>query len=336
MINNFEIHNLPANLHIYLISSSILKEYDIWLSIISGNLVKAKAECRELKNFIAKTNRDIMFKSSSPLEDIISEINIAQAKISVLEGETNSLECFISSLAKLKKESCLVINFFTTGITDLAQSQYGMGGRLKSAANFYLSRLPAIKEIESFPSFEAVCSLILSEIFYEFNKIDSAQEYAQTALKIDNIDFKWDYLVPIYFILCKIKIMQGQPYAALELLNILEKKLIKKEQQYNIPTLLAHKARIAIKMRDCQAVRNWVNTCQLTVYSEFCVLQHYQYLTLIRTLLYIGEPDKALILCERMIVLTEETGGLGQQIEVLILQALSYQALNRMDEACSL
>ena len=306
--------------------------YQIWIFILSGKFYKAEANCLELQSFLDSAEMNSSAESNPPLEFARSEVQIIEGYLAVLLEKPGATETFLEAIKYMQAGSLRQMITLNPGNASLLQLSSVKGGRLQEAASFYHTTEPIIKETGKFPNF-AFGYTILGEIYYELNDWVKAQKYLQQAINLGGEKIELGVLIPTYITTSKIQIGMGKPQASLELIDKLEKKVREKASPHWSSIIEAYKARLAIEKNERSMVQRWLNHCQLSAVDEITFLQHYLFTTLARVYLYLGEIEKALQLTQRIAVMLQEEGGLGQQIENSILQALCYQGLNQADRA---
>ena len=322
------INSLPKEI---LQKKPVIWLYYVWILILSNRNSEAESTTLEIKEYLKKEEEN-SFIEKSLLSFVWSEVKIIEGYLAVLLEKNNATELFLEAIKYMQSDSLRQMITLNPGSVSLLQLKSVKGGRLKDAAKFYKTTEPGVKETSDLPSF-AFGYAVLGEIHYETNEWEKAQKYLQVAIDLGSDKIDLGVLIPTYITASKIKIGTGKPRAALELLDLLNKKIKEQELQHWSSIIQARKVRISITMNDRDMVYNWLGNCQISIVDEITILQHYLFTTLARVYIYLEQPEKALLLTERMEVILEEEGGIGQKIENHILQALCYQRLNKMDRA---
>ncbi|MCB9445954.1 MAG: helix-turn-helix transcriptional regulator [Ardenticatenaceae bacterium] len=99
--------------------------------------------------------------------------------------------------------------------------------------------------------------------------------------------------------------------------------------------LAAWQARIWLAQGKLDAALHWVETIALDVAGELMVLHDFDYGVLARILIAQGQTSEAFRLLQRLLAAAEAGGRTSKMIEILILQALAWQAAGEMDTAVS-
>ena len=311
----------------------VIAIYYSWGLIITGKLEDASSTCAEILEFTKDENKTSLMKDQSSLDFLKSEIDIMRNCLAVYQGKPHAPEEYTKALQKMQEGSLYkggLVNFNICS-ADLLQSIPGMHGKLKYADHFFSTTEPEVRKLKEtlndFTSFSFGYT-VLSQVKYEQNKLDEAHHYVNTALQLNQKRADWGILLPAYIVLTKIETARGNFHIPMEIWNRLEHKIEKIDWSYWVSVFYAHKTRMAIKRNQCHEVKKWMKVCEFSSQDEITILQHYQFITLVRALLYLENFRDALSLAERIGVLLEEEGGIGQQIEASILQALCKQALN--------
>ena len=310
--------------------------YSIWILIHTRKMAEVQTSLTEISGFINDLDRLSLMEDRSSLDFIKSEVSILQGYFALLQEKPGCQELFIDAIKNIQPESLAEMITFNPGGASLLQSIAIKPGKMQTTFDFYKATEQIVEKIGDFPSF-AVGFTIMSEIHYEMGEWEEAQNYIQRALRYGRPKIDLGVLVPVYITASKIKIGLGEPHAALELLEVLEREVRKRGYFHWLAIINACKTRIAMEMDDGETVYRWMEYSGLSVDHEITLLQYYQFATLVRALLYLKKPAEALLLSDRMVVLLdEEGGGVGQRIEMLILKALCCRELNLTERALTI
>ncbi|HLO31379.1 MAG TPA: LuxR C-terminal-related transcriptional regulator [Anaerolineales bacterium] len=173
----------------------------------------------------------------------------------------------------------------------------------------------------------------LSQLSYEWNRLDIALQQVHQCISLcqhwGNID-----LQAIGFVmLARLEYAQGRPERALEAMRVAERLA---NEHHLLP-------RYSIWVK-CTLARLWLAQGNfekassligggITTSDEIPYLHEPEYLIVLRLLLTQGEYDSALSLAQRLLLQAQAAQRMGRVIEVLVLQALIFEAKREIDQA---
>jgi LuxR family maltose regulon positive regulatory protein len=96
--------------------------------------------------------------------------------------------------------------------------------------------------------------------------------------------------------------------------------------------MAAWQARIWLAQDMLDAASLWVGECELDTESDPTYMSEKEYMALARILIAQGRLDEATTLLQRLLEATETGGRTSRAIEVLLLQALAFQAKGDTDQ----
>ena len=326
---NYWINSLPEEI---LYKKPKIWLYYTWILILTGKYSHAELTSLEIMEFVKEAEEKSPLEKGSLLDFVKSEVKIIEGYLAVLLEKPDANEKFLDAVKYMHSNSIRQLITLNPGSVSLLQLSSVKKGSLWKALKFYKATEPEIKRTLDLPSF-AFGYTVLGEIYYEFNKWEKAEEYLLAAVNLGRGKIDAGVMIPTYITLAKIKMGKSRFHAAIELLDILEKKVQGLECSHWISIIQAFKARIAITNDDREKVRQWIDNCGLSLEDEINILQHYLFTTLARAFIYLGEQEKALVLIDRMSVILDEGGGIGQQIENLLLQSLCCHELNQVERS---
>ena len=173
-----------------------------------------------------------------------------------------------------------------------------------------------------------------SQVSYEWNDLETAKEHVHHCLALCSSSGQETFQAIGSIMLARLELVQGNTETAIENMNIAEKLM--KEHHF------AFKYTVWVK---CALVRLWlaqdsleqasriVQESSIKPHDEIPYLREPEFLALLRLLLARGDYDTALALSKRLLQKAEAGKRTGRVIEVLILQALTYQGMKDMDQA---
>jgi LuxR family maltose regulon positive regulatory protein len=132
--------------------------------------------------------------------------------------------------------------------------------------------------------------------------------------------------------MARIREAQGDLDGALDLLNQAE-RLYKANFSPNVSPIATRKVRVWVAQGRLGEALGWAREQGLSAENELGYLHEFDHITLIRVHLALYKKDhadisiqKAMGLLDRLLKAAEERGGKGSVIEILVLQAIAYQA----------
>ncbi len=203
-------------------------------------------------------------------------------------------------------------------------------GQLRQAADTYQQVLAASTESRGrgLPE-EASAYLGLGEIRREWNALTPALETLTRGLELANLIGEIGPLSTGYRTLARVKYAQGEMDQAFEVLQ-------QAEQRLPIPLytaqLVACRVRFWIAQREVARALAWEQACGLTTEDQPSYQREWEYLTLVRLRLVQHRADETIPLLRRLLSRAEKGKRTGSMIEIMLLQALAYQALGQTQQ----
>jgi LuxR family maltose regulon positive regulatory protein len=132
--------------------------------------------------------------------------------------------------------------------------------------------------------------------------------------------------------MARIRVAQGDLDESLNLLEQAE-RLYDANFSPNVRPIAARKTRVWLAQGRLGEALGWVREQGLSVDDDLSYLREFNHITLARVLLARYQSDRAdrsiqeaMGLLERLLIAAQERGGPGSVIEILVLQAMAYQA----------
>ena len=225
---------------------------------------------------------------------------------------------------------------FTSYLTDIMVTQ----GRLHETESTYLQLLEfAAKQGEPELQETAVLHLGLSELYFEWGNMQAAAQHLQKSEQLG----EQPAFPPWYrhWICANIKIMGAEKDydGILEMLSEVD-GLYYRHPIPDVRPLAALIARTQLAQGKLTEVAQWTSKQQLSVEDDLSYLHEFEHITLARLLIaqYKHERDEthireAMALLERLLKAAEEGGRMGSVIEILVLQALAFEAQGDISSA---
>jgi len=174
----------------------------------------------------------------------------------------------------------------------------------------------------------------LSQVSYEWNHLEAAAQYTHQCIVLCQQWENYDLLAVSYVMLARLEHVQGHPDEAQEAMRAAEQLAsegrLSSRRYISVETALA---RLRLAQGNLDRPSHLVQQSGITVDDDIPYLREPEYLILLRVLLAQGDHDAALVLSERLLKLAEATRRMGQVIEILVLQALAFQAKKDMVHA---
>jgi LuxR family maltose regulon positive regulatory protein len=216
------------------------------------------------------------------------------------------------------------------GHTSLATLQV-LQGRLHTAATTYteVERLvpgrDALQALSGSPSYY----FGMGDLLREWNNLDAAEAYLARGMELiqGTLATEADTILRGYLTLARVQQARGNGAAALATLEAFNR--LARERQFFpllIELALALQARIRLQHGDLSAAQGWAEASGLALDDEASFPREAAQLTLVRVYIAAGSAAAVLPLLERMQVDAEANERMHSAIEILIVQALTYDA----------
>ena len=213
-------------------------------------------------------------------------------------------------------------------------------GRLGEAMRTYEQALQRVPELSG-PVLRGTADMYvgISEVHRERNDLAAAGQQLLRSQELGDHSglpqnrYRWRVAM------ARVRQAEGDLDGALELLSEAE-RLYMGDMFPNVRPVPALKARVWIAQGRLGEALGWAREQGLSVEDDLSYLREFEYMTLARMLLArsAGQHGEHFVhdatrLLERLLLATEEGGRAGHVIEVLVLQALAYQALGNVPAA---
>ncbi len=254
-------------------------------------------------------------------------INIAFAQVAegaTTEAQRTLMEVLATHHAAGDKPGTL------TTMTGLAELQM-LQGQLHAADETLHQAWQYATDCEALPEV-ALVHVGLGELQYEWNDLETAEEHLMEAIRLgaENKRGVWH----AYVTLASVLQAQGKADAAMAMIQKAEQS----DQMPNLPVpsspLAMHRARLWLSQGNVEAAARWAASLEselATEEAEFvCELEN---ITLAWLFIGQGKADQALDLLLRLPQVAESAGRMGRVIEILTLEALALNALERTAQA---
>lgn len=223
------------------------------------------------------------------------------------------------------------------GTMTLADIQL-MQGRLREAMSSYKHGLKLATK-QGAPPLRGVADMHvgLSELECERNDLDAAEQHLLKSKELGELNglpknpSRWRVTM------ARIREAQGDLDGALDLLEEAE-RLYVDDFSPNVRPISALKIRIWLAQGRLAEAFAWARVQKLSTADDLNYLREFEHITLARILLADRTENalrEATGLLERLLIAAEEGKRMGRVIEILILQALAYQASGDLSKALS-
>ena len=205
-------------------------------------------------------------------------------------------------------------------------------GRLREAMSTYKRGLRLATEATPWLTGAADMHVGMSMLLAEHNDLDAASQHLLTSSELGEHAglpqnrYRW------HVVMARVRQAEGDPRAALELLNEAE-RLYVADYSPDVRPVSAVRARLRVAARQLTEALDWVRERRLFVDDDLSYLHEYEHITLARVLLAKHTTERAqgdlhdpARLLERLLEAAEAGARTGSIIEILVVQALVSQA----------
>ena len=217
---------------------------------------------------------------------------------------------------------------FTSYLADILTAQ----GRLREAERTYLQLLETTEQDEAEVRETAVLHLGLSELYLEQGDMESAVRHLQRSEDLGEQPAFPPWYRHWICAHARAKMALGNLAGVIELLNGAE-RLYYRHPIPDVRPLRALIARVWLAQDKLTEVQRWVREQGLSIDDDLSYLREFEHITLVRLLITRYKTDKAdefiqdaMGLLERLLKAAEEEQRIGSVIEILVLQALAFEA----------
>ncbi len=256
-----------------------------------------------------------------------SLLGLAQYKSGDLEAAERSLVDMHANLRITGEIPTLI------GITFLLADIRVALGRLREAESIYQQSLRlATGKGGPMPLGTADLYRGLGELCVEWSDLETAAQYLLTSKKLGEQTATTDWPHRLCVSQARLKEAQGDMEGALALLDEAERVHIRGPLP-DVHPIAALKARVWLRQGRLVEAQEWAREKKLSVDDDIRYTREFEHLTLARVLIATSEGDRgtrslaeAIRLLGRLLQAAESGGRLGSAIQILLLQALAFQA----------
>jgi LuxR family maltose regulon positive regulatory protein len=263
-----------------------------------------------------------------------SLLGLAQYTSGDLVAAERSLADFHSNLREIGEISTMV------GITFLLADIRVALGRLHEAESIYQQSLRlATGQGEPMPLGTVDLYRGLGELYVERGDLEAAAQHLSTSQKLGEQNTLTDWPYRLCVSQARLKEVQGNLAGALALLDEAERVHIRSPLP-DVRPVAALKTRIWLKQGRLAEALRWAREQGLSADDDLRYTCEFEHVTLARVLIAAGKSDreagsldKASQLLGRLLQAAETGGRLGSVIQILLLQALAFQAQGNVSQA---
>jgi LuxR family maltose regulon positive regulatory protein len=263
-----------------------------------------------------------------------SLLGLAQYTSGDLVAAERSLADFHTNLRKTGDILTLI------GITFLlADIRVALGRQHEAESSYQQTLRLATGQGEPMPLGTADLYRGLGELYVERGDLEAAAQHLLTSQKLGERTATTDWPHRLCISQARLKEAQGDLDGALALLDEAERVHIRSPLPVVRP-VAALKARVWLKQGRLAEALGWAREQGLSVDDEICYTSEFEHITLARVLIAAGKRDReagsldqAVRLLGRLLQAAESGGRQGSAIQILLLQALAFQAQDNLPHA---
>ena len=170
----------------------------------------------------------------------------------------------------------------------------------------------------------------LATVLCEWNDLQNALRHARQGLEISRRWGQAEFLLTNYLDLAEVLTAMGDAEGTMEALK--QARLAQQDLPWPI-WIEALEVHLRLRIGDDAHGRNWIQTRGLDIEDKVVLPERIAYITLARMLLYQGDVTEAQYLLKRLLRMVESSGSMGIGIQILVLQALAFQAQGKSERA---
>jgi LuxR family transcriptional regulator, maltose regulon positive regulatory protein len=266
-----------------------------------------------------------------------SLLGIAQYSSGDLEAAERSLAAFHTNLRQTGETVTLISITFL-----LADIRVALG-RLHEAESIYQQSLLLVTGPGGLvPPGTADLYRGLAELYLERGDLEAAAQHLLTSQKLGEQTAVTDWSHRLCVSQARLKAAQGDLNGALALLDEAERVTIRTPLP-DVRPIAALKAQVWLKQGRLAEALRWAREQGLSVDDIIGYTREFEYITLARIRIAAGKSDReagsldeAARLLGRLLQAAETGGRLGSVIQILLLQALAFQAQDNLPHALAL
>ncbi len=211
---------------------------------------------------------------------------------------------------------------------------YEMQGALHRAQSTYQEALDLASEPGDRPvPFASMAYVGMAGPLYEWNDLDAAMRCAAEGIRLSELGGFAAYQIFGYARLSRIYEAQGERARAVDALQKAE--LLGRGSEYALVVALVSEWQIRLwaAQGKVASVTRWARSHRVSLSDELDAAQEVEQAAVARALIIEGRSGEALPLLARLLNIAQATGRMGRAIQILVLQAVAFQAQDDLDGA---
>ncbi len=173
----------------------------------------------------------------------------------------------------------------------------------------------------------------VGHLLYEWNDLEGAEAHLRQGIKLGNQGAGFHALAVGYMGLFRVGLAQGDLAKVVEIIYQAE-QLAAQMRVGPLAEMTMHmQVHLWLAQGDFEALAQWLQASRLAVEDEFDNRHIFTYTLFAQVLLAQGELEAAATLLARLLAWWESAKHTNRIIEILALQALTFQAQNNLDQA---
>jgi LuxR family maltose regulon positive regulatory protein len=342
-----------------------------WACLLSGNMDAVDSLLHDAEVGLSETTPETFLDYPR----IVGHLETIRAVIARWQGDYNrSIELSLSAFEDLPEESmrvhsALSLNLGTAyaavGDLESAKANYEESLAIGQRARNYYAALTAISNLSLLQvkqghlhKAESICQqsirmgthwgggqplpatgrcyIFLGTIYYEWNDIDKALDLLTRGIELGEQSGEEFIVLGGKLAMARLGIAQGKIRAAFEAFAQAQEIHSRATREQEMGEVSDTQARLWIAQGDLDTAFRWANEHIDLMQQEANHLYFDGYLGLARILIANSQPGKVPGLLTPLLEAAENTGRMGDAIEILVLLALAHQAQDDMSQALSL
>ena len=223
------------------------------------------------------------------------------------------------------------VDVYLSAMHYLGQLQVLQGELHQAAAIYRQARQFVVEQGEH--DYCGIDRIGLGDVLREWNDLEVASQLVCAGLQVAEAGGDFTFVRDGYIACARLGQARGDLDCALDFIRKAEGIARRSSSNYDMVLTAAWRARLNVMLGNRAAARHWLQTSGLDPGDDLRFLNEFEYLTLARVFLAHNELNQATRLLDRMLSAAECAGRRGRVIEILALQALTWQARDDMERA---
>lgn len=337
-----------------------------WLSIVSGNVLTSQQWLQLAQQGIDNNATSPLPHTAQELTIITGELAILRSHLTIFLGDIpRSLELARRALKSIPQDDLFlrslselnlgVANWLDDNIQAAARAMTRAESIGRESNNIYVRlmafcilihirveqgylqqalqlcqqalQLAAEQEGEALSS-TAVLHISRGQIFYWQNNLEAAERALQEGIVLCKRWQHRDLMIYCYTVMAQIKQAQGDFGTAREMVQLAECSIRGDQPHYWIASAITTlQIQLALVQQNFALIEQWQQT-------EMCsYVNIFEQEALAQIALAHNQPEKALVILEKIFRRVEEAGRVGAMIDIRVLQTVAYQQQQATEEA---